>query len=210
MAALPGVRSADGYTFVTAFLLGPDGSLVFRPNPFAGTDRFSGSRLVEGRNTGLHAPDEFTVSPTMAAILRRRFGSHLGDRFDVASYSREQIESNRAFGTGDKPEVPTFSARWVGVIDQPANFEDDSPAIYYSPGFIAAHPDVGVVQSLIEAHLAPGTDPRSILRAVRQQPDGRRRVHDRVAHRERRVPTARCASSPPRSGSSPGSSCSAR
>ena len=173
VAAMPGVRSADGYTFVTAFLRGPDGSLVFRPNPFAGTDRFSGSRLVEGRNTSAHAPDEFTVSPTMAAILRRRFGSHVGDRFPVSSYSRDQIESNRAFGTGDKPEVPTFTARWVGVIDDPANFEDDSPAIYYSPGFIAAHPDVGVVQSLIEAHLAPGTDPRSILRAVRQMPDGR-------------------------------------
>jgi ABC-type lipoprotein release transport system permease subunit len=172
VAAMPGVRSATGLTFVTAFLRGPDGSLVFRPNPFSGDDRFGGARVVEGRHTDSHASAEFTVNPSMATLLRRRFVSQLGDRFDVAAFSREQVESNRAFGTGDRPEVPPFSVRWVGVVDDPANFEDDSPAIYYSQKFLDTHPDVGVVQSLIEVHLTGATDRRAIMHAVRQLAGG--------------------------------------
>jgi putative ABC transport system permease protein len=172
VAAMRGVKSANSLTFVTAFLRGSDGTLVFRPNPFAGSDRFGGARVVEGRSTDPRASDEFTVNPTMAEILRRRYGSHLGDRFPVSAYSREQVETNRAFGTGTRPSVPEFPVRWVGVVDNPANFEDDSPSIYYSEEFLRAHPDVGVVQTLIQVHLVRGTDPGAILRAVRRLPNG--------------------------------------
>src|SRR5439155_3139397 len=71
VAALPGVKRVGGITFVTSFLRGPDGSIVFRPNPFAGSDRIGGARVVEGRHTNPEQPDEFTVNPATAQILRR-------------------------------------------------------------------------------------------------------------------------------------------
>jgi hypothetical protein len=171
-ASLPGVRRASGITFVTSFLRGPDGSIVFRPNPFAGSDRIGGARVVEGRHTNPAQPDEFTVNQAMADLVRRRFDSHVGDSFDVVSFARSQVETNRAFTSGDPPAVPPFPAKWVGVIQNPTDFEEATPSIYYSEAFLRAHPTVGVVQSIMQLHLADGTDREQVLRAVQSLPGG--------------------------------------
>jgi hypothetical protein len=50
VAAMPGVTKADGVTFVEQQWQS-DGTLIFRPNPFAGSDRIGGGRVVEGRTS---------------------------------------------------------------------------------------------------------------------------------------------------------------
>ncbi len=51
IAALPGVLSAKGLTFVAAFPIGEDGSMAFEANPFAGEEDFFGTAVLEGRFT---------------------------------------------------------------------------------------------------------------------------------------------------------------
>ena len=41
----------------------------------------------------------------------------------------------------------------------PTDFDDSSPQMVFPRSFLGAHPDVGVVQTIIAAHLAPGVDP---------------------------------------------------
>jgi hypothetical protein len=169
---IPGVASASGSTFVTSFLRGPDGTLVFEPNPFAGDDRAGGARVVEGRFDNPRHADEFTVNRAMARLLQHRFGARVNDELDVASFDRAQLESNRAFSSGDPPAVPPFSARWVGTIESPADFETSAPAVYFPGRFLAAHPDVGIVQTTLRIRLVPGADPRAVVREIRSLPGG--------------------------------------
>src|SRR5439155_10476800 len=117
-------------------------------------------------------PDEVTVKRATAQLLRRHFDAHLGDSFDVVSYARSQVESNRSFSSGEPPAVPPFPAKWVGVIENPTDFEEPTPSIYYSEAFLRAHPTAGIVQSIMQLHLAEGADPRRVLRAVQSLPGG--------------------------------------
>ena len=172
VAAIPGVASAQSVAFVTSFLVGPDGAMVFDSNPFAGDDRISGSRVVEGRFTDPAAPNEFTVNVAMADLLRTQYGSRVGDRFEVVSFDREQVQSNRAFESGEPPAVPPFSATMVGVINTPIDFDEAAPVLYFSRAFLDAHPTVGVIQTVIDVHLDPGADPDRVMTAVRELPGG--------------------------------------
>ncbi|MCA1704672.1 MAG: hypothetical protein LC808_15970, partial [Actinobacteria bacterium] len=92
VARLPGVVSTRSQAFVPSFLVSPlDGVPVLEPNAFAGDDQFNGTRIVEGRFTDPASPDEFTVNGPMASLLARRFGTRVGDRFQVASFTQEQV-----------------------------------------------------------------------------------------------------------------------
>ena len=170
--SVPGVARVTGITFVASFLRGPDGTLVFEPNPFAGDDRFAGARVLEGRFTNPDEPNEFTVNPPMARLLRRQFKSRVGDAFDVASFDTKQLESNRALSSGEPPAVPVFSTRWVGVVESPTDFEEGAPTLYYSKSFLSAHPTVGVVQTIMQIDLTKGADLTAVLRAVQSLPGG--------------------------------------
>jgi hypothetical protein len=172
VAAIDGVASVMGMSFVTSFLLGPDGDMVFEPNPFAGDPRMAGTRVLEGRFTNADAPDEFTVNRAMADLLDDRYGSRIGDRFDITSFSQEQLDTNRAFDEGNPPEVPAFPAQLVGIVETPTDFEESAPAVYFSPSFIAAHPTVGIVQTLIDVTLEPGASQGEVTAAIQQLPDG--------------------------------------
>lgn len=171
VARLPGVESIESIVFVPSFLVSPrDGSLVFEPNSFAGDDDALGRRAVDGRLVDPGHPDEFTVNRSMAALLSELFGTRIGDRFQVRSYDQDQVAAN--FDTVQVPAVPPFSATLVGVTDAPTDFDDSSPQMIFPRSFLGAHPDVGVVQTIIAARLGPGVDPREVMDAVHQLPSG--------------------------------------
>ena len=172
VSSIPGVARVTGSSFVASFLRGPDGTRVFEPNPFAGDDRTGGARVVEGRFTNPDEPNEFTVNPEMARLLRQRFDSRLGDAFEVESFDAKQLESNRALSSGEPPAVPVFTTRWVGVVETPADFEAGTPTLYYSKAFLSAHPTVGVVQTTLQIDLAEGADARAVLSAIQSLPGG--------------------------------------
>ena len=68
-------------------------------------------------------------NPTMAAILRRRVGSHVGARFDVASYSREQIESNAdALGQAVVADRAAIESAKANIGASTAALETGGPA----------------------------------------------------------------------------------
>ena len=94
----------------------------------------------------------------------------MGDRFQVLSYDQDQVAAN--FDTAEAPAVPPFTATLVGVTDAPSDFDDSSPQMVFPRSFLGAHPDVGVVQTIIAARLAPGVDLRDVMDAVHQLPNG--------------------------------------
>jgi hypothetical protein len=172
VAKMPGVTAASSMAFVTAFLVSPkDGTPLTDPSPFAGDSRLVGTRIVEGRFADPTVPDEFTVNRSMATLLRKGYGTRLGDRFRVASYDQEQVAAN-AFDNGKPPRVPQFTATLVGITSDPTDFDDPSPTITFSPAFLHAHPTVGVVQTIIAARLQPGTNPGTLMDAVHNLPNG--------------------------------------
>jgi hypothetical protein len=171
VSRLPGVVSTQSLAFVPSFLVSPlDGVPVLEPNSFFGDDQFVGARIVEGRFTDPAHPDEFTINRPMASLLANRFGTKVGDRFQVVSYTQEQVAA--AFETLDNPAVPPFTATLVGITESPAEFDDKSPSMVFARSFLATHPDVGVVQTQIAVHL-DGADPDDVMNAVRQFPKGR-------------------------------------
>jgi hypothetical protein len=170
VARLPGVASARSQVFVASFLVSPvDGRPILEPSSFAGDDRFVGTRIVDGRLTDPAEPDEFTVNGPMASLLRQRLGSEVGDRFQVISYDQAQVAAK--FETIEKPAVPPFTAILVGVTEAPSEFDDRTPAMVFSRSFLRAHPEVGVVQTLIVAQL-DGIDPPNVMEALRRLPNG--------------------------------------
>lgn len=171
VAQLPGVVSTKAIVFVPSFLVSPiDGTPVFEPNSFAGNDDVLGARVVEGRFTDPSNPDEFTVNRLLAELLADRFGTGVGDRFDVVSYSQAQVEQN--FDSIEAPAVPVFSATLVGITETPLDFDEPSMQLVFSESFLEEHPDVGVVQTLMAVTLADDADPRAVLDAVRELPSG--------------------------------------
>lgn len=172
VAKIDGVAEVGSIAFVTSFLVSPsDGSPVLEPNPFAGDNRLVGARVVEGRLPDPAAPDEFTVNRTFFAWLEERFGTHVGDLFQVASFDQQQLAAN-AFVNGDPPAEPLFAATLVGITETPSDFDDPSLSMVFSKSFLSAHPTVGVVQTIIAAQLEPGTDPTTVMDAVHRMPSG--------------------------------------
>lgn len=173
VADIPGVVQARSLAFVTSFLVAPDdGSPVLVPNPFSGDDRLFGARVVEGRFCDPDAPDEFTVNRTFAAYLATRFGTKVGDQFQVTSFDQEQLATNRAFNSGEAPAVPLFTATLVGVTEAPSDFDDSGPAMIFSGSSLNAHPTVGVVQTGIVVSLDPRANPDTVMSAVHGLPGG--------------------------------------
>ena len=171
VAALPGVREAKAIVFVPAFLISPlDGTLVFEPNPFAGDDDILGARIVAGRFTDPANPNEFIANRAMATLLKEQFGTRIGDTFQVRSFDQAQVAAN--FDALASPAVPPFSATLVGITETPSDFDESAPQMVFPRSFLTAHPDVGVVQTIIAVYLTADADPRTVLAAVHQMPNG--------------------------------------
>lgn len=171
IAQLPGVDSTKAIAFIPSFIVSPiDGTPILEPNPFAGNDDALGARVVEGRFTDPTNPSEFTVNQSMADLLDDRFGMGVGDDFDVVSFSQDQVAAN--FDSVDMPAVPAVAATLVGITEVPSEFDEPSLQMVFSPAFLTSNPDIGVVQTIIAVYLDDDTDPRHVLEAVRQLPNG--------------------------------------
>lgn len=171
IARLPGVASVRSQVFVASFLASPvDGQPLLEPNSFAGDDQWVGTRLVDGRFTDPANPDEFTVNGPMAAVLRERFGTEVGDQFQVVSYDRAQLAAK--FSTIDKPAVPPFTATLVGITESPAEFDFPAPVIVFPRSFLQGHPDVAVVATQIVVEL-DGAERADVMDAVHRLENGR-------------------------------------
>lgn len=172
MSGLPGVTSAQSYSFVLSFPLAPtDKTPLTDLNPFAGDDRAVGARVVEGRFTDPHEPHEFTANRPLATMLQQRFGTKVGDRFEFASYSIDQVRGDVDVST-EVPALAPYTATLVGITESPSEFDDSSAQLVLSSALLDEHPDLGLVQSLIAVKVEHGTDPRSVLDAVHGMPNG--------------------------------------
>ena len=183
---LPGVTSVDAITFVLAFLLRPDGTPVDEPNPFAGDDDTFGARVVEGRFVDPDNPGEITVNESAASLL----GAEVGDRFQVRSFDQAQTDAQAYVGAVE-PAGPSFEVELVGIVRAPADLEDASATIIYSPAVLRDHPAVGRVATIAAVRLAPGTGVDETMAAVRSLPGGGRGVPGHQPDRERRDPPGR-------------------
>ncbi len=161
IADLPTVSDVDAFTFVAAFPAGRNGAEL-DGNPFAGDDRARGGRVVDGRFTDPAAADEFTINRAAADA----FGFGVGERFPIRSFSAEQVGNNE-FRPGVAPEGPSFEATVVGIIEYPADLDDDTPTVIFSEGVLSAHPDIGIVATLMAVDGASGVDRDTLLGDVR-------------------------------------------
>ncbi|MEJ7801731.1 MAG: FtsX-like permease family protein, partial [Ilumatobacter sp.] len=163
----PGVAEAHGVTFVLAFPLDRSGNDVFDSNPFAGEDDFFGSRLVEGRFTAPGATDEFTVNQTEMDLLR----GEVGETYDFVSYSQQQTDEND-FDDNSSFDGPTFRATLVGIVTSSAEFEDSTPMLTFSDGFLPAHPGIGIVATIVGVRADPGVGVDTVMANVREATGG--------------------------------------
>lgn len=163
----PGVAEARGITFVPAFPLDRFGNNVFDSNPFAGEDDFFGTRVVEGRFNAPGATDEFTVNQTEMALLR----GEVGETYNFVSYSQQQTDEND-FGDNSSFDGPTFRATLVGIVTSPLEFDDPTPSLTFSNGFLPAHPGIGIVATIVGVRADPGVGADTVLTNVREATGG--------------------------------------
>ncbi len=164
VAAIDGVRDVQAISFVAAFPLPADGSTPsIDPEPWAGDDHIAGARVVEGRFTDPAATDEFTANAELVELL----GAEVGDQVQMIAFDQEQVDAN-AFD--NEPAVPAFDTTLVGITQTPADFDDPSPTMILSRGFLEAHPDVGLVWTLIDIRLDPDASADAVLDEIREIP----------------------------------------
>ena len=68
--------------------------------------------------------------------IRRQLDEHRGERGDGTTF--EIVDA--------RPEL-------VGITEAPSDFDETSPQMVFSRSYLAAHPDVGVVQTIIAVYL---------------------------------------------------------
>lgn len=172
ISTIPGVSDATSIAFVASFLISPiDGTPIVEPNPFAGDDRLLGTTVVEGRFTDPAAPNEFTANRPFAQLLADRYGTKVGDVFDVGSFSQTQL-ADPSFDFSGPPGLAPFEATFVGITKSTSEFDDPTPQLVFSQSFLTAHPTAGVVQTMIAVGVDESADPDAVMNAVRQLPDG--------------------------------------
>ena len=167
ISTAPGVDEAVGITFVTAFPVDSSGNNVFDSNPFAGEDDFFGARVVEGRFTAPGATNEFTVNLTEQDLL----GGEVGETYDFVSYSQQQTDEND-INESSSFDGPTFRATLVGIVTSSAEFEDSTPTLTLSDGFLPAHPGVGTVATIRGVRADPGSSVDTVMANVREATAG--------------------------------------
>jgi ABC-type lipoprotein release transport system permease subunit len=121
--------------------------------------------VIEGRFTDPSAPSEFTVSRLAAADM----DAEVGRTYDFVSLDQDQIESNELF---DDPRGPSFEATLVGIVGSISDFDEPASAITFSERFIPAHPDVGVVASILAMYVDDSTSRAAVLDEIRALPFG--------------------------------------
>ena len=154
VAALPGVESADSYSFVFGGVV-PAGAAagieaaVDAP-VFAGSEHAFGVHVVSGRALDQSVDDEFVATQTFV----RATGAKLGDRFDLYTLSQESAAEN---GFSADAAKLTLTATLVGVFEG-ATTVDDPDAYALFPQRVLDRADVGIALTMIPVRVQPGVD----------------------------------------------------
>jgi putative ABC transport system permease protein len=163
VAALPGVESVEAITFAFAALVDPDRELADGTFVFAGTRPYA-SRLVAGRDPDPETRHEFVADEAFVASHDAR----IGDRFQLATLTREQIEQE-AFG--DPPEGPTSEAVLVGVMAAADVFQTEYSSTVF-PLALLDEDDVEVASTIMTVGVDPGVTLDQLRAALDSLPDG--------------------------------------
>jgi hypothetical protein len=162
VAALPGVASVEGITFIFATVTGRssgEGAIAL-----AGS-RLSTARLVAGRPADPADPHEFVASRDFVDEQ----GAQLGDRIPLVSWTREQI--GRGGFPNEPPQGYSFDAELVGVFDAPEGLETAYSAAFVSPGLFDAEPVVSG-QTIMSIRLEPGATSEELRAGLDGLPEG--------------------------------------
>ncbi len=160
--ALQGVDSVEAATFVFGGLLPlggepSEGGLLPQAGAkrletlvFAGSNRFLGTDIIQGRNTDPESPGEFVASEGFMDV----HGAEVGDRFTLITISQEQATTS-GFDV-PAPDGPTLDATLVGVFGGSSETQEGDPLVIF-PTSLLDLGDVGVAatQSLVD--LSDGT-----------------------------------------------------
>jgi ABC-type lipoprotein release transport system permease subunit len=88
----------------------------------------------------------------------------LGDKFELKTFTQAQADAN-LFGS-EPPAGPTVAAVLVGVLDGPANLDNPTPSLVFSPALLD-DPQIGIKVTIMTVRFKPGVD----LGAFRTQLD---------------------------------------
>lgn len=147
--ALPGVETADSYTFVFGGLA-PRGTADFVDGlVFVGTEQAFAADIVAGRALDQRVEDEFVATRGFVAAT----GAVVGDQFQLFTITQDQADAGE-FG---KTANPTLTATLVGVIDGASLIEDPS-AFALFPKKLIDRPEVGISSTMISVRLDARTD----------------------------------------------------
>jgi putative ABC transport system permease protein len=163
--ALPAVAAVDTATFVFGGLVATGGGDPVEALTFAGSHRAFGARVTDGREPERSTPGEFVATSSWLLLT----GARLGDQFTLVTISQQQADEG-GFDVAD-PEGPTLPATLVGVIEGPAELQDETPIALFPPSLLEVG-DAGVSATVGLVSLEPGStldDLRSQLDAL---PDG--------------------------------------
>ena len=154
VAALPGVESADSYSFVFGGVA-PAGAAAgieaaVDALVFAGSEHAFGVHVVSGRAIDQSVDDEFVATQTFVGAT----GAKLGDRFDLYTLSQESAAEN---GFSADAAKLTLTATLVGVFEG-ATTVDDPQAYAVFPKRLIDRPDVGIALTMISVRVQPGVD----------------------------------------------------
>jgi len=160
VAALPGVTSADSYSFVYGGLAHAGTDLakggVDNVTVFAGTEHAFGVHVVSGRAADQRVDDEFVVTPGFISAT----GAQVGDRFDLYTLTQQDAAES---GLDASAARFTVTATLVGVVAGATTVDDPSPTAIF-PKRLIDRPEVGFALTLIPVTVEPGVD-ESTLRS---------------------------------------------
>src|SRR3954471_11018337 len=154
VAALPGVESADSYSFVFGGVApaGTKGGITDGVDAllFAGSEHAFGVHILRGRALDQSVDDEFVATESFV----RATGAKLGDRFDLYTLSQQSAAEN-GFSVDDAKL--TLTATLVGIVGGATTVDD--PAVYaIFPQRLIDRPDVGIALTMIPVRVTDGID----------------------------------------------------
>lgn len=162
--SLPGVASADSYTFVFGGLTFAGSDAHTDSLVFSGSQLAIGAKLVRGRAADPAVEGEFVATPAFVEGA----GAELGDQFELATYTQEQGDRGEYGVT--QPAGPKLTATLVGIADGPGTIEDPTPVAVFSSALLERS-EIGASQTKIVVRLDKGVDLEQLRAELGTLPD---------------------------------------
>ena len=161
VASLPGVTKVSGMSFMFAVPRDAKGQAPENLLVFSGTPPLA-SRLASGRQaTNAH---EFVADDAFVA----QHHAHLGDRYNVISWTQAQADHGEGFQK--QPKGSSFTAELVGTLYTAGAFEDNYTVALFPPGLLKDN--IGLAATLISVRLEPGVTRQDLRAELDRLPNG--------------------------------------